>query len=57
MTDLIPFLYNFLFSLVDIRLLHDTPDASHFNQPALILFVTSSTISPLICTIDPRWHT
>lgn len=46
---------NFPFSLVGICLPHDIPEAFHyFDQPALILFVKSSSISPFLCIIDPK---
>lgn len=41
---------------MDIHLSHDTPEAfCHFNQTAFILFVMSSSTSPLLCIINPRY--
>lgn len=43
------------FSLVSICLSRRIPKAfRHFSQPVLILCATSSSISPLLCMVDPR---
>lgn len=51
----VPVLSNFPFSLMSVLLSHNTHDAfRHFNQPVLVLFIKSSSITALLCIIDPR---
>jgi hypothetical protein len=55
MTDRIAVLYNLSFSFSGTLWSHKTPGIwCHFNQSALILWLTSSSISPFFWSIDPN---